>query len=69
MIDCNDCKHITITEEQQFAGKNAKIPHECIVYDERLFHYSSMKDHNRKIFPCQQCQKDKNKNFEAASNE
>lgn len=55
MIDCNDCPHLSITEEQQerlwrVAGKKAMFPHICTKYRERVLHYPY---HEPMIHPCE----------------
>ena len=54
MINCNYCKHLNITEEQQQTFKYT--PHICMKHGVKLFHMSSkpnmFHDH---INPCRYC--------------
>lgn len=53
LINCNICKHINITEENQH---NTSIPHVCLIYNKRLFHRSNKpKDFHGLIYPCKEC--------------
>lgn len=66
MIDCNNCPHLSITEEQQYrlwraAGKMAMLPHICTKYNERVFHYPYREP---MIHPCPQCEYEKENNYE-----
>ena len=61
MIDCNDCSHLSITEEQQHrlwrvTGKKSMLPHICTKYNERVLHYPYREP---MIHPCQQCEEEK----------
>ena len=60
MIDCNNCPHISITEEVQDylkkeVGKTALYPHICMKYNQRVYHLGN----EPMIHPCQQCEKEK----------
>lgn len=63
MIDCNNCPHLSITEEQQerlwrTTNKKAMPPHMCTKYNQRLLHYPYEEP---MIHPCQQCEEEKEK--------
>lgn len=54
-IDCNSCKHITLTEEEQDKIKhikNGEFPnHYCDLHRERLIHGGQ----HPRIRPCAEC--------------
>lgn len=53
VIDCNDCKNISITEaEQRTIGNNN--PHICQIYGKRCKH-NVMKRGAVFIYPCEEC--------------
>lgn len=53
MKNCNECKWISITEEEQ---KKDKKPHKCIKHKVRLFHRSNNpKTIHDFIYPCDKC--------------
>lgn len=53
IINCNECKWINITEEEQI---NKSICHQCLKYKVRVIHKSNNSKivHNY-IYPCNQC--------------
>jgi hypothetical protein len=58
MIDCNNCPHLNITEEQQerlwrASKKKTMLLHMCTKYDQRVFHYPYREP---MIHPCQECE-------------
>ena len=55
MINCNYCKFINITEDEQI-GVNKYNNHICFKHNVRLFHRSNIPyvKHNF-IYPCEQC--------------
>jgi len=57
-IDCNDCKNLSLTENDQI---DKRQPHICKHYNKRVFHGASKAIHNPYIFPCKDCEID---NFE-----
>ena len=60
-VDCNDCVYLNLTEEQQeYQGKGI---HRCLYYDERVFHRTNSRIHNRLIYPYDKCYNDKHKAF------
>lgn len=60
-MDCNDCRHLMITEKQQ---KELKIggfgfaPHICMKYDKRVFHRTQSRFHSGYLYPCEECEKE-----------
>lgn len=53
VIDCNDCKNISITEaEQRKIGNNN--PHICLIYRKRCKHNIIKRD-EMFIYPCEEC--------------
>lgn len=53
MVNCNDCKWINITEEQQI---NKLTDHKCLKHKVRVFHRSAeTKVYHDYIYPCNQC--------------
>lgn len=53
IANCNDCKNINITEEEQ---TNKKENHICLKYKKRLFHRSCViKNYHKFIYPCEEC--------------
>lgn len=54
-INCNNCKHINITEEYQQKSKD-KPNHICLKYKVRVIHRSNNPKiiHNY-IYPCNEC--------------
>lgn len=66
MIDCNDCPHLNITEEQQermwrISKRKAMFPHICRKYNQRVLHYPYREP---MIHPCRQCEKEKESTYE-----
>ena len=58
-MDCNNCKHLNITEfEQKQRGNH--IPHICTKYNKRVLHRATNKIHNEYIYPCDECLKENN---------
>jgi hypothetical protein len=53
-IDCNNCYHISVTEEQQQRLGNRNL-HYCRCYNQRLFHKTQSAVHNNYIYPCRDC--------------
>lgn len=60
--NCNECKNINITEEEQEIDKNKC--HKCNVYGNRLFHRSTFNGYGPYIYPCNKCVEDKYISFE-----
>lgn len=63
MTDCNNCPHLSITEEQQHrlwraTSKKSMLPHICTKYNERVLHYPYREP---MIHPCKQCEEEKEK--------
>lgn len=63
MNNCNYCKHLNLTEEEQ-KKIPGRPPHRCNEYNERLFHRTNRKGHIDYIFPCSACAKDGFEKFE-----
>ena len=64
MTDCNNCPHLSITEEQQYrlwksTGKKVMLPHICTKYDQRVLHYP----YREWIHPCEKCEEEKENNY------
>ena len=56
-IDCNDCIHLNITEEEQSKDKE---PHICKFYNKRVRHM----DCNYYLYSCKECNRDGFENYE-----
>lgn len=53
MENCNNCKWINVTEEEQDKNKN---PHICLKHKTELFHRSNNPKINHDyIYPCNKC--------------
>lgn len=62
-IDCNVCKHISLTEARQRWEGSSIMPHICAYYKEICRHNSN--DPNaRYIYPCDKCLQDNHRYFE-----
>lgn len=62
MIDCNDCRHLNITEKEQTDNKENHI---CLKYNKRVFHNSYMiRENTEKLYPCWNCWNDSYINYE-----
>ena len=61
VIDCNDCKNISITEAEQMKQGNHNL-HICQYYRERCKH-NTMKRDAEFIYPCSKCVSDNYSNF------
>ena len=64
MIDCNNCSHLSITEETQdylkkAVGKSALYPHLCMKYNKRVYHWGD----EPMIHPCPQCEEERRINY------
>jgi hypothetical protein len=58
-MDCNDCKHLNITESEQHK-RGCHIPHICTLYNTQVYHYSSKFNtyyYDPRLFPCDECKK------------
>lgn len=57
MNNCNLCKYISITEEQQNNGNRDK-DHIYTKYNIRIIHRSNNRDHSEHnwVFPCYECE-------------
>lgn len=53
MKNCNECKWVSLTEEQQ---KYNRIDHVCLKYETRVYHRSTCTSiFHSFIYPCKQC--------------
>ena len=64
-MDCNDCKYLSCTEEEQNNLRHAlniTTLHICTKYNKRVFHghnsFINGKMHNSFIHPCEECLKE-----------
>ncbi len=61
MIDCNKCKYLSCTEDEQDHLKRVfgeTIPHVCIKYNKRVLHIAGATrslNHSRYLYPCDEC--------------
>ncbi len=55
--DCNYCPQLNITEKEQNILKlqGEEKFHLCCKYGKRLFHRSTEKNHDGRIYPCYEC--------------
>jgi hypothetical protein len=59
-MDCNDCKYLNITEkEQRRTNHGNQIPHICTKYNKRVIHRASTMRHKARLYPCEECEKEK----------
>ena len=66
MIDCNECKYLSCTEEEQNNLRQAlgmTAIHMCTKYNKRVFHNHNTfelrtKNHSSYIYPCDECLKE-----------
>jgi hypothetical protein len=63
-IDCNNCIHLNLTEQQQRELKDNRKWHKCELYNSQVLHLTNKQEHNPKLYPCQECQEDKYINYE-----
>ena len=56
-IDCNDCRHLNISEREQNKLKAAgKIkPHICLKFGKKVFHNAKTINHDPYLYPCAEC--------------
>lgn len=64
-IDCNSCKYIYITENEQ---TDKKEEHICKKYNVRVFHgivktFNFNEKHDGKLYPCTKCKEDNYKYY------
>lgn len=68
MRDCNECKYLSCTEEEQNSLKHALnivAAHMCTKYNKRVLHNHNAselrtKNHSSYIYPCEECLKEIN---------
>ena len=65
-INCNACRWLNITEEQQMLVKKPSIfsTHACMLYGKPLKHRTQNLRYDNFIYPCEECNKNKNLDFE-----
>ena len=64
VVNCNDCIHINITEEEQNVMTGRRVHgHMCNYYHCRVCHESNILKFNDRIYPCDKCFADKHVNF------
>lgn len=69
-IDCNDCKWLDLTEdEQQELGDRCHRHHFCTYYKKRVYHETNNLIHNPVLYPCKECEKEKREHFQNRSRE
>lgn len=54
-IDCNECEHLNMTEQEQ---TNKRDPHICLFYNVRVLHNIDRQPHNSKLYTCSECARD-----------
>jgi hypothetical protein len=54
MKNCNECRYISITEEEQHR-KSVDISHVCTKFNVRVLHRDNHTGQNDFIVPCRQC--------------
>lgn len=62
-VDCNDCKHLNITEYEQRNGSK-KGNHVCEYYQQRVIHRADRMNHDPFIYPCKQCYDNHHEKYE-----
>lgn len=62
IVNCNECYHISLTEEQQERLGKYNI-HHCRTYNKRVFHRDNHKGFNDYIYPCNECKNDDYERF------
>lgn len=60
MIDCNNCRHINMTETEQVDKRRHHI---CLKYSRRIFHNANILKSDRKLEPCWNCWNDNYVNY------
>lgn len=59
-IDCNNCRWLDLTEEeQQELGDRCHRYHWCTYYRKRVYHQTNNLIHNPRLYPCKKCEKEK----------
>ena len=59
--DCNECKWLNMTEQEQRRDKKALFGHICRGYEKRVLHERD----SERLYPCKECEKDDFKGFES----
>lgn len=66
-MDCNNCKHLNMTELEQ---TDKRKDHICLKYNKRVFHdgisvrHGIAIKHNSTLYPCWNCWNDNYLNYE-----
>lgn len=58
LVDCNNCQHLNITEEQQNKTNilfGIRPIHVCIRHNKRVFHKKPLSWHDPRLYPCVLC--------------
>lgn len=64
-IDCNDCRWLDLTEdEQQELGDKCHRYHYCTYYRKRVYHETNNLIHNPRLYPCKECEKEKHEHYQ-----
>lgn len=66
LADCNECKYLSCTEEEQTSLRyalNITAIHMCTKYNKRVFHNHNAfelrtKKHSSYLYPCEECLKE-----------
>lgn len=58
-MNCNYCKNLNMTEEQQ-ERLGTKEPHICLKYGRRVFHRANRPGFHDMIYPCPECEQENN---------
>ncbi len=55
--DCNNCRHLSITEEEQnrLKARGERRLHICLKFRKAVFHRANTKEHDSYIYPCTEC--------------
>ena len=57
--DCNRCKCLNMTEQEQRRDKKELFGHICLGYDKRVRHNGE----EVRLYPCKECERDEYKGF------
>lgn len=69
-IDCNDCRWLDLTEdEQQELGDKCHRNHFCTYYKKRVYHETNNLIHNPELAPCKECEKEKHEHYQNKNRE
>lgn len=63
-IDCNNCKWLDMTEDEQQTIENGIYKyHHCMFYGERVKHRTSNVIHDHRLYPCKKCDEHNNSRY------